>query len=46
VYQENSSLRDRLLFKELNHYLGGHKFKENGDVETAVTTWLSKVYTK
>ena len=46
VYQENSSLSDCHLFTEMKRHLGGHKFKENGNVETAVTRWLSTFYTK
>jgi hypothetical protein len=46
VYKENSSLSDCHLFTELKRHLGGHNFKGNGDVETAVTRWLSAMYTK
>jgi hypothetical protein len=46
IYQGTSSLSDCRLFTELKRHLGGHKFKENGDMETAVTRWLSELYTK
>jgi hypothetical protein len=46
VHQENSQLSDCHLFTELKHNLGGHKFKENGCVDTAVTRWLPTLYTK
>lgn len=46
VYQKNSQLSECHLFTELKNSLGGHKFKENGYVHTAVTRWLPTLYTK
>jgi hypothetical protein len=36
----NQSSSEYLLFPELKQNLGGHNFKDNRELETAVTRWL------